>query len=148
MPPHPLNDFEIQKYYHNHTQWSQKNKTRFNCVYSRDNLPKIKDGAYVINLDKCSDTGIHWIALYVLNNVTYFDSFGVEQVPNEIKGFISDKNIKTSIFRIQAYDSIMSRYFCIGFIGFMFARKSLIDFANLFSPNNFKKTKKTNDDTI
>ena len=138
MPPHPLTNFEIQKYY--------QNEPRFNGVYSRDNLSvEIKDGAYVINLDEYSDIGTHWIALYILNNdVTYFDSFGVENVPKEIKGFIGNKNIKTNIFRIQAYDSIMCGYFCIGFIDFMLAGKTLTDFTNLFSPNNFKK----NDDII
>ena len=60
MPPHPLINFEIQKYY--------QNQPRFNYVYSRDNLPKIKDGAYVINLDEYSDIGSHWIALYIQNN--------------------------------------------------------------------------------
>ena len=78
MLPHPLTNFQIQKYY--------QNLTRFNGVYSRDNLPKIKDGLYVINLDEYSDVGSHWIVLYVLNNdVTHFDSFGVEQIPKEIK---------------------------------------------------------------
>ena len=133
MPPHPLTNFEIQKYY--------QNQTRFNGVFSRDNLfNKIKDGAYIINLDEYSDIGTRWVALYVKNNdVTYFDSFGVEHIPKEIKTFISNKNIKTNIFRIQAYDSIMCGYFCIGFIDFMLAGKTLIDFTNLFSPNNFLK---------
>ena len=98
-----------------------KNKSRFNGVYSSNNLPnKIKDGAYVINLDEYSDIGTHWIALWVnINDVTYFDSFGVEHIPKEIKTFINrplssasqNKNIKTNIFRIQAYDSIMYEYF-------------------------------------
>ena len=71
-------NFEIQKYY--------QNEPRFNGVYSRDNLPKIKDGAFVINLDKYSDIGTHWIALYALNiNFTYFDSFGVEHIPKKFK---------------------------------------------------------------
>ena len=130
MPPHPLTNFEIQKYY--------QNEPRFNGVYSRDNLPnKIKDGAYVINLDEYSDIGTHWIDLYVLNNdVTYFDSFGLENISKEIKTFFGNKNIKTNIFRIQAYDSIMYGYFCIGFIDFTLARKTLTGFTNLFSPNN------------
>ena len=123
MPsPHPLANFEIQKYY--------KNKPRFNGVYSRDNLPKIKDGAYIINLDEYSDIGTHWVTLWVKNiNVTYFDSFGVEHIPKEMKAFIinnnnnnNNNNIKTNIFRIQAYDS-MCGYFCIGFIDFMLASK-------------------------
>ena len=58
--------------------------------------------------------------------------------------FIGNKNIRTNIFRIQAYDSIMCGYFCIGFIDFMLAEKTLTGFTNLFSPNNFKR----NDDKI
>ena len=78
MPPHPLTNFEIQKYYQNDAQRSSKNEPRFNGVYSSDNLPKIKELAYVTNLDEYSDIETHWIALYALNNnVTYFDSFGV-----------------------------------------------------------------------
>ena len=122
----------MQKYY--------KNELRFNGVYSRDNLPKIKDGAYIINLDEHYDIETHWIALYVQNNsVTYFNSFGVEYIPKEIKKFINNKNITTNIFRIQAYDSIMCRYFCIGFIDFMLAGKKLTDYTNLFFPYDFKK---------
>ena len=138
MPPHPLTNFKIQKYY--------PNESRFNGVYSRDNLPKIKDGAYVMNLDEYSDIRTHWVALYVHNNdVTYFDSFGVEHIPKGIKEFIDRSlSITTNIFRIQAYDSIMCRYFCIGFIDFMLAGKTLTEYANLFSPNNFKK----NDDIV
>ena len=63
----------------------------------------------------------------------------VEHIPKEIKTFINNKNIKANIFRIQAYDSIICGYFCIGFIDFMLAWKTLTEFANLFSPNNFKK---------
>ena len=100
MPPHPLTNFEIQKYY--------QNESKFNGVFSRDNLPnKKKDGAYVINIDEYSDIGTHWIALWVNNNVTYFDSFGVEHVSKEIKEFINNRKIITNVFRIQAYDSIM-----------------------------------------
>ena len=138
MLPHPLTNFEIQKYY--------ENEPRFNGVYSRDNLPnKTKDGEHVINLDEYSDIGTHWVSLYMNNNgVTYFNSFGVEHIPKEIKKFIGSKNVMAHIFRIKAYDSIMCRYFCIGFIELMFEGKSLTDFTNLFSPNNFKK----NDNTI
>ena len=83
--------------------------------------------------------------MYVQNNdVTYFDGFGVEHITKKIRTFIGNKNIKTNIFRMQAYDSIMYGYFCIGFIDFMFKGKSLNDYTNRFSPNDFKK----NDDTI
>ena len=78
------------------------------------------------------------------NNVTYFDCFGVEYIPKEIIKSIKNRNTKTDIFRIQAYDSIMCRYFCIGFIDFMFKGKSSTEYTNLFSPNDFKKI----DDTI
>ena len=78
------------------------------------------------------------------NNVTYSDSFGVEDIPKEIKTFINNKNITTNIFRIQAYDSIMCGYFCVGFIDFMLTGKTLTEFTNIFSPKIFKK----NDDII
>ena len=115
-------------------------------VFSRDNLlDKIKDETCIINLDEHSDIGTHWIVLYVNNKtVTYFDSFGVEHIPKEIKKFINNKNIKANIFRIQAYDSVMYRYFCSGFIDFMLKNNNLTDFTNLFSPNDFKN----NDDII
>ena len=119
---------------------SYQNEPRFNGVYSRDNLPnKVKDGAYVINLDEYSNIRTHWIALYVNNKTTtYFDSSGVEHIPQEIWVFIADKDIIASIYRIQSYDSITCGYYCIGFINYMFMGKSLTDHTNLFSPNNFK----------
>ena len=134
MLPHTLTNFEIQKYY--------QNEPKFSGVYSRDNLPnKIKYGAYMINLDKYSDIGTHWVALYFYNDdVTYFDSLGVEHIPKEIKAFINCfLSITTNIFRIQAYDSIMCGYFCIEFIDFMLKGKTLTEYTNIFSPNNFKK---------
>ena len=70
------------------------------------------------------------------NKIIYFDSFGVEHIPKEIKKFIGNKNIITNIYRIQAYDSIMCGYFCIGFIDFMLKGESMLDYANLFSPND------------
>ena len=84
--------------------------------------------------------------MYVINNdVTYFDSFGVEHIPEEMKAFIDRSlSIATSIFRIEAYNSIMCGYFCIEFVDFMLAGKNLAEFSNLFSPNSFKK----NDDII
>ena len=138
MTSHPLINFEIQAYY--------QNEPRFIGVYSRDKLPdKIKDGTYVVNLDEYSDIGTHWIALYVnKKTVAYFDSFGIEHISKEMKIFVNNKSIIANIFRVQAYDSVMCGYFCIGFIDYMFIGKSSTDYTNLFSPNNFKK----NDDVI
>ena len=77
IPPHPLTNFEIQKYY--------QNEPNFNGVYSRNNLSKIKDATYIINLDEYELIGTHQIALYAnADNVTYFDSFGAEYFPKEI----------------------------------------------------------------
>ena len=75
--------------------------------------------------------------IMICNDFTYFDSFGVEHVPKEIRTFTSNKNIKTNIFRIHAYNSIMYGYFCIGFIDCILVGKILSEFTNLFSPNNF-----------
>ena len=144
IPPHPLTNLEIQMYY--------QNEPRFNGVYSRYDFPdKIKDGAYVINLDEYSDAGTRSITLYVASKtITYFEGFGVEHIPKEIKKIITrstDKfTIVINIFIIQAYDSVVCGYFCIGFINFMFSGNSLTNFTtNLFLPNNFKKK---NDDII
>ena len=131
--PHSLTNFEIQACY--------QNEPRFNGGFSRDNLPNtIQNGAYVINLDECHDIGTHWVAFYVNNKtVTHFDSFGAEHIPKEIIKSIDNRNIITNIFRIQAYDSIMCDYFCIGFISFIFNGNSLTDYTNLLSLNDFKK---------
>ena len=141
LPFHPLTNIEISEYY--------KNESRFNGVYSRNNLPnKIKKGAYVINLDEYKNTGTHWVSLFVkASEVIYFDSFGVEHIPKEINKFTDNdttkssslEHIKSNIFRIQAYDSIMCGYFCIEFINCMLKGKALLDYTNLFSPNDFKK---------
>ena len=142
LPFHPLTNIEISEYY--------KNEPRFNGVYSRNNLPnKIKKGAYVINLDEYENTGTHWVSLFVktkyttewssLERTVYFDSFGVEHIPKEINKFISNNDIKSNIFRIQAYDSIMCGYFSIEFINYMLKGKTLLDYTNLFSPNDFEK---------
>ena len=73
------------------------------------------------------------------DNVTYFDSFGVEHILEEIKKFIGNKNTITNIFRIQAYDSIMCGYFCIRFIDFMLKGESSLEYINLFSPSKYEK---------
>ena len=141
LPFHPLTNIEINEYY--------KNEPRFNGVYSRKNLPKtIKKGAYGINLNEYENTCTHWVALFVKPKYTvYFDSFGIEHIPKEINKFIRSKeigsalnnDIKSNIFRIQPYDSIMCGYFCIEFINYMLKGKTLLDYTNLFFPNDFKK---------
>ena len=85
LPFHPLTNIEISEYY--------KNESRFNGVYSRNNLPKtVKKGAYVINLDEYENTGTHWVALFVkTNEAIYFDSFGIEHIPKEINKFINNE---------------------------------------------------------
>ena len=133
LPFHPLTNIKITEYY--------KNEPRFNGVYSRNNLlDKIKKAVYVINLDEYENTGTHWIALFVkTKEATYFDSFGIEHIPNVINKFIGNRNIKSNIFRLQAYDSVMCGYYCIEFINHMLKGKTLLDYTNLFSPNDFKK---------
>ena len=115
MPPHPLTNFEIQKYY--------QNESKFNSVFSRNNLPKIKNGVYIINLDEYESIRTHWMR-------TNWNFFG-------------NKSIITNIYSIQAYDSIMCRYFSIGFIDFMLKGKSILEYTNLFSPSEYKKNDKT-----
>ena len=111
MPPHPLTNVGIKKYY--------RNEPKVNGAYSRNNLPKMKDGAYLVSLDEYESIGTYWIAFYVDdNNIIYFDSFRTEHLLKEIKNFAGSKNIITNIYRIQAFDSLMHGYFCIGFITF------------------------------
>ena len=124
MLTHTLKDFDIEKYY--------ENKARFNGVYSKNNLPKkIKDEAYIINLDEYADEdeGTHWIAL----------PCDRRRNSEEVKEFIGNKNIIVNIFRVQANSSVLCQYFCIGFIDFMLVGEKLTDFTNLFSPYDLKK---------
>ena len=135
MPLLSLINFEMQKCY--------QNEPKFHGVYPRNNLTKTKDETHVINLYEFKSIGTHLTAVYVNgNNIVYFDSFGVEYIPKEIKTFIESKNIITNIYRIQAYDSIMPGYFCIGFIDFVLKGKNLLDYKGLFSPNDYEKNDK------
>ena len=118
MLPYPLTNFEMQNYY--------QDQPKSIGVYSRNKA-----------------IGNHWITLYVNgDDVTYFDSFGAENIPKEISKFIDNKNITTNTYRIQAIDSIMYGYFCIGFIDFMLKSKSLLDYTHWLSPNEYKKNDK------
>ena len=128
---HSLTKFKIQKYY--------QNEPEFYGLYSRNNWSKIKDRAYVINLDEYKSI---WTRLYedsnnfgASNDVKYFDNFEVEHIPKEIKKFIGKKNITTNIFRRQVCDSVMCGNFCIEFFGFMLKGKILLAYINLSSPN-------------
>ena len=74
MLPHSLTNFEIQKYY--------PDTPKFNGTYSRNNLPNIKDGTYIVNLDEYELAGTHWIVLHVNgDNETYFDIFKIKHIP-------------------------------------------------------------------
>ena len=114
---------------------------RFDGVFSRDNLNIFnKDGAYIINLDKYDNIGTHWVAIYLKNNnVTYFDSFGIEYIPKEITKLINDKSIKSNIFRIQSLNSILCGYFYIGFIEYTFNNLGLNEYTKLFLVTDFDK---------
>ena len=132
MPLNSLTNFEIQKHY--------QNELIFNGVYLRKSSSKIKDRAYVINLEKYKSIGINWIALYVeSNNIKYFDSLGVERIPKVIKKFINSRNVITNIYRMQVYDWIRWGYFCTRFFDFTLKGKSLLDYTNLFSLNYYEK---------
>ena len=96
----------------------------------------------MVNLDEYKSVGIHWLALNVNGeNVTYLDRFevkyrfGVEYIPKETKKLVGNKNITTNIYKIPVNNSVMCECFCIGFIDFVLKGKSLLDYTNLFSPN-------------
>ena len=132
--------FEIQNYY--------QNKPKFKGVYSRKNIPEIKDRAYVINLDEFKSIGTQWIVLSLNSNnwnasydVIYIDSCGVEHIPKEIKRFIGNKNIMINIYRMQAYNLITSEYFCIGLNNFVMDLL-ILDYTSLLSPNECEKNDK------
>ena len=126
---------DIQKYY--------QNEPKFIGVYSRNNLPKIKDGAYVLDLNEYKSVWTHWLALYVNgDNGIYFHSFRLEHIPKEIKKFIGNRNIETNNFRVEAFNSVLVGFFCIAFTDFMLKDKSLFEYINFFSPNDYEKIDK------
>ena len=105
----------------------------------------MKDGTYIVHLDNYKLVGTHWIALYANgNSVKYFERFGAEQIPEQMKTFIGRNIILTIIFRTQVYDLKMCGYFCIGFIYFMFRGKSLTNFTNIFSTRSFEHNDEVN----
>ena len=135
MRPLPLINFE--------TQTCSQNEPKFNGVYSRTNLPKIKDGTYMIILDKFKLIGFHWIALYVNSNngigsyhEIYLDSLGAEYIHKEIAKFIGNESVITNTYRIQAHQSVKCGYFCIGFIDFWY--KSQLQVLKIFQYDSFR----------
>ena len=132
---HSLKNIEITNYFND--------KSSFNGVFSRKNLPKIKDGAYVINLDDKNSKGTHWVSLFIdRNTALYFHSFGIEYILQEVLNKIRNKSITHNIFRIQDNESIMCGFYCIVFIEYMLVGKTLLDYTNLFSPNDYKENDK------
>ena len=75
-------------------------------------------------------------------NITYFDRFGVELIRKEIRKVVGNKNVRTNNYKIQSHDSIMCKYFCIEFIDFMLKGKSLLEYTNSFSSNDYEKNNK------
>lgn len=137
MPPHHLANFEAYKNYQNKPWFN-------NDVYSTNNLAKLRDGAYAINPKDYDSIGTHWIDAYVNDDGTYFDSFGSEHIPKEIKKLFNNRIITTNIFRMHAYNSIICRYFCIiGFIDLILKGKSLLGYENLFCPKKCEKNFKS-----
>ena len=96
----------------------------FNRVFSKNNLPRIKDGTYVINLDDKYIKGTHWISLLIDRNFAiYFESFGLEYIPQEVLNKVRDKSVTHNIFRIQDKESVMCGLYCVAFIEYMSAGK-------------------------
>ena len=132
---HPINNIEITNYFND--------ESRFDNVFSRNNLPRIEDGAYVIILDVKNSKGTHWVSLFIDKNTAgYFEAFGIEYIPQEVLNKIRDKSITHNIFRIQDNESIMCGFYCIAFIEYMLAGKTLLDYTNLFYTNDYKKNGK------
>ena len=114
-----------------------------NGVFSRNNLPRIKDEAYVINLDDKNSKAAHWVSLFVNKNLSvYFDSFGIEYITQEVLNKIKNKSITHNIFRMQDNESILCRFYCVAFIEYMLAGKTLLDYSNCFLQLTIKRMKK------
>ena len=104
--------------------------------FQKKSLPRM----YVINLDDKNSKRIHWVSLFINKNIDiYFNCFGIEYIPQEVLNKIRDKSITHIIFRIQDNESTMCRFYCIAFIEYMLARRTLLDYTNLFSLNDYKK---------
>lgn len=127
MTPHPLTNFEIQIHY--------QNESKFNRNSSRNNLPNINNGTYEINLMSTNQCNL--IDLMFMLKMLQQHSFGAEKILKEIKKFTGNKIIQANIYRIQAYDLIVRKYCCIGFIEFMLNNERLAEVISVFFPSNF-----------
>ena len=112
--------------------------------FSRNNLPTTKDEVYVINLDDKNSKGTQWFSLFLnRNRAVYFDSFGIKYIPPEVLKKIKDKSITHNIrTTYEDNESIVCGFYCIAFIEYMLAEKTLLDYTNLFSLNDYKKNDK------
>ena len=86
--------------------------------------------------------GFHYLLTEINLYTVYFDSFGIEYIHQEVLNKIKDKSFTHNIFRIQDNESIMCGFFCITFIEHISAGKKLLDYTNLFTPNDYKKNDK------
>ena len=128
---HLLNNIEITNYFND--------EPRFHGLFSRNNLPWINDGVYVISIIKIvKELGF---IIFDKNLALYFDPFDFEYIPQEVLNKIKDKSITHNIFRIQNNESIMCRFYCIAFIEYMLVAKTLLDYTNFFSQNEYKNGK-------
>ena len=122
---HPLSNIKIIHYFNY--------ELRFNGVFSRNNLPRMKNGAYAINLDDKNSKRTYWVSLFVDKNIAaYFDSFGMEYILQEVLNKTKDKSITHSLFRTQGSESIMCGFYCIAFIEYMLVGKNFLDNNYLF----------------
>ena len=120
-------------------------ESRFNGVFLRENLSRIKDSAYVINLGDKQSKGTHWVSIFIDRNTNVLFDFGIireEYISQEVLSKIKDKSIAHNIFRIQSDDSITCGFYCITFIEHIISGKTLLDYTNLFSPNDYKENDK------
>ena len=104
------------------------------AFFSRNNSPRIKDGAYIINLDDKNSKGMHWVSLFIDINL-----FEIEYISQEVLNKVKGKAITQKISKIQDNKSIMCGFCCIAFIEYILARKNLLDYTNLFSLNDYKR---------
>ena len=99
----------------------------------------------MINLNDKPSNGTHWVSLFIdKNTAIHFDSFGIEYISQQVWNKIRDKSITYTTYLKNKIDndSIMSGFYCIVFIEYMLSGKTLSDYTNLFSPNDYKKNDK------